>query len=1071
MSNTRDNHFLVLSGSRVWLYFVLLWSVMVGVRAEQLPVRVYTTADGLGSSAITHIMRDSRGVLWFCTRDGLSRFDGVRFTTYSIGQNPSYPTINHILETRGSVYLIATNGGGIYRFDPNAVSSPVSPTSDDTDNRVTLNAEKVSDINFPLLFEDRAGRLWAGGGGLYQLEETDNRLSFRQIEMGLPVKPGENFVISGFNEARDGSLWLRSGESATRRLPDGRTIQYILPQTSGDDFVTALEEDREGRIWIGHVRGFYVLNPEPLHSLSGLGQYTARPLPAPKNNVNNLASDNFSRLPEGESAHYANSDGLSDNPVTGLLKASDGRMWVADNRGLTVFDGERLQNFADTHGIIEKSGGVLAEDIEGNLWVGNQSGGARKLLTNGMTTFDKSDGLGELRIHSIYENQNGELYVVNGNFLISRFDEKDFDTVRPNLPADARFTWTSNVGFPDSRADWWMPTNLGLYRFSGIGQFEELARRQPVVYSTSNGLKSDDTYRVFEDTSGDIWISTRSGHTVRNGLTRWQRSTNTFHIFTEAEGLPPFIAASAFAQDKAGNLWMGFYEGGMARYADGHFTIFTTADGVPASFITGLYLDRANHLWISSAMGGLSRIDDPTAPQPKFETYTTADGLSSNNVRCVVEDLAGNIYVGTVRGVDRLNPANGNIRHYGLSEGLADDFVNVAYRDRKGALWFGTPRGLSRLQPEPERVRSVPPILISGLRVAGVKQPVSELGQSEIHALELDYTQNNLQVDFFSLNFALGENIRYQYKLEGADANWSEPTTQHAVNYPNIPPGDYRFLVRAVNSDGIASAAPAFVPFTILRPVWQRGWFLALAILLSGAAIYGFYRYRLTKLLEIERTRTRIATDLHDDIGASLSRIAMLSEVVKRQNGAANQASVKRLTQIADNARDLVDSMSDIVWSIDPRRDSLSSVLARARSFAADTLGERGVKWSLEAAPELGEIYLSSEQRRGLYLIFKEAVINIARHAECQNARLKISLNHQNLIAEIADDGGGLPKQSNGNSRGGHGLENMRKRAAEIGGQLEINSSENGTKLILTLPRTKTKSISMLFRRRRNKVE
>ena len=196
MSKTRGSHFQVLSGSRLCLYFVLLLSAVFGARAEQLPVRVYTTADGLGSSAIIHIMRDSRGFLWFCTRDGLSRFDGVRFTTYSIGQNPSYPTINHILETRNGVYLIATNGGGIYRFDPNAVSSPVSPTSDDTDNRVTLNAEKVSESSVGVLFEDRAGRLWAGAGGLYQLEETGNRLSLRQIELGLPVKPGKNFAIT-----------------------------------------------------------------------------------------------------------------------------------------------------------------------------------------------------------------------------------------------------------------------------------------------------------------------------------------------------------------------------------------------------------------------------------------------------------------------------------------------------------------------------------------------------------------------------------------------------------------------------------------------------------------------------------------------------------------------------------------------------------------------------------------------------------------------------------------------------------------------------------------------------------
>jgi two-component sensor histidine kinase len=468
-------------------------------------------------------------------------------------------------------------------------------------------------------------------------------------------------------------------------------------------------------------------------------------------------------------------------------------------------------------------------------------------------------------------------------------------------------------------------------------------------------------------------------------------------------------------------------------------------------------------------MGGISRIDDPTALPPKFTTYTTANGLSSDNVRSVVEDHSGNLYAGTVRGVDRLNPESGTVYHYGVHNGLADDFVNVAFRDSKGVLWFGTPRGLSRLRPAPERDRSAPPILISGLHIAGVKQPVSELGQAEISASELDHTQNNIQVEFFSLDFSLGENIRYQYKLEGAGSDWSQPSTSRVVNYPKIPPGDYRFLVRAVNPDNQASSTPATFSFTVLPPVWQRWWFSALITLFLVAAIYTMYRFRLTKLLEIERTRTRIATDLHDDIGASLSRIAMLSEVVKRQNGSANTASTRRLTQIADNARDLVDSMGDIVWSIDPNSDSLSSVVARLRSFSADTLGEGGVKWTLEAAPELGEIYLSSEKRRGLYLILKEAVTNIARHAKCQNACIKISLNHKDLIAEVMDDGVGLAKESNGDSRGGHGLANMKRRAAELDGQLGSTSSENGTKLILIIPRAESKSMDMLFWRSRKR--
>jgi signal transduction histidine kinase/ligand-binding sensor domain-containing protein len=1048
----------------VGFVLLLLLLSLTSVLAERLPLKVYTTADGLGSSSIIYIMRDSRGFLWFCTRDGLSRFDGIRFTTYRIGRNPSYPTINHILETRKGDYLIATSGGGIYRFDPNVIpASSSSLSGDDTTDRLILNAEKVSETSVAVMYEDRAGNLWAGNGGLFQLEETATGLSFHQVELNLPETPGKSFTVFGFKEGRDGSLWLITRNSATRRLPDGRTIQYILPIRSSEDAVSALEEDEEGRMWIGHIWGLYVVNPEPLASLSGLGKYTERRLPFPENDVT-FAPSKFSHLEEGGVLHFVTGTGLGKNPVTGLLQASDGRMWIADNRGLTVFDGARMQNFSDAQGITENSGGVLAEDIEGNLWVGNESGGARKLLTSGMTTFDKTDGLGDLRIHSIYEDQKGDLYVVSGSYFISRFDGVGFKTLRPQIPPDARVTRTSNVGFRDSQGDWWMPVHPGLYRFSNIHQFEELAARRPILYTESSGFKSDRFYRVFEDRNGDIWISMRSSDSALSGLTRWARSDNTFQSFTDAEGFPSMVAASAFAEDGPGNLWVGFYEGTLARYAGGRFTVFTMDDGVPEGVIAGLYLDRGNRLWIASSMAGLSRVDDPAAVHPIFKTYTIDNGLSSNNVRSITEDLAGNIYVGTVRGVDRLSPATGKIHHYGLNDGLADDFVNVAFHDSKGVLWFGTPRGLSRLRPEPVAMRNAPSILISGVRIAGVKRPLSELGQAEITVPELNHTQNNIQVEFFSLDFSLGENIRYQYKLEGLDADWSRPSILRSVNYPKIGPGNYRFLVRAINPDGTLSAMPAFVSFTILRPIWQRWWFLLLVTIFVVSTIYALHKYRLTKLLEIERTRTRIATDLHDDIGASLSRIAMLSEVVKRQNGTPGKDSSRRLTQIADNARDLVDSMSDIVWSTDPNSDSLSSVIERLRSFAADTLGEGGVKWKLEIGDEVAEIYLSSEKRRGLYLILKEAVVNIARHANCDHAEIKISVNHTDLIAEISDDGKGLTNGPNGDSRGGHGLQNMSKRAEELGGQLGRISSEKGTKFVLIIPRSESKSMDMLFR-------
>jgi two-component sensor histidine kinase len=411
-----------------------------------------------------------------------------------------------------------------------------------------------------------------------------------------------------------------------------------------------------------------------------------------------------------------------------------------------------------------------------------------------------------------------------------------------------------------------------------------------------------------------------------------------------------------------------------------------------------------------------------------------------------------------------LSPVTGRVRHYTLADGLADDFITAAVRDRDGALWFGTQNGLSRLIPEPDLAANAPPIMIGGLRVAGVKQKISELGQTHVEQLQLNYTQANLQIDFFSLNFAPAESVRYQHKLEGADRDWSAPASERTVTYANLAPGSYRFLVRAVNADGLSSIDTAIVPFQIAPPVWSQGWFIGTTILLFGAGVYWVARARFVRKLELERVRTRIATDLHDDIGASLTRIAMLSEVTKSENRGVHPASAHRLTQIADDARTLVDSMSDIVWAIDPRRDDFLSVVERVRSFAADTLGTAGVRWQLTVAPGLETHRLTPEQRRALYLIFKEAIINIARHSECRNASCHISYEHSTLFAVIEDDGRGVQHEQKSNGRGGRGLVNMAARAAQIGGQLSVAQlPQGGMRLTLTLP-LRSASMNMFLR-------
>ncbi|HYO92603.1 MAG TPA: triple tyrosine motif-containing protein, partial [Pyrinomonadaceae bacterium] len=421
------------------------------------------------------------------------------------------------------------------------------------------------------------------------------------------------------------------------------------------------------------------------------------------------------------------------------------------------------------------------------------------------------------------------------------------------------------------------------------------------------------------------------------------------------------------------------------------------------------------------------------------------------------EDRWGRIYIGTAQGVDRLEPDSGRIKHFTGGDGLIGKEVSVAFRDSQGALWFGSHEGLSRLVPELDRTQQPPAILINRLFIDGIQRPISELGETELSGFVLDPNQNRIQIDFLSVDFSAGGSVRYQYMLEGADNEWSAPISQRTVNFANLRHGSYTFMVRAINSDGAVSERVARLSFMILPPVWQRWWFVALVSLASALVIYFIYRYRVRRLIELERVRTRIATDLHDDIGASLSRMAILSEVVKRQTEPNGGKSAAMLTEIADSARGLVDSMSDIVWSIDPRRDDLRNVVQRVRQFASDVLEPRGIEWDFSVPDELNRLRLDPEQRRHLYLIFKEAINNISRHADASRVLLSIAFDSRSLLCEIRDDGRGFtPKPAAelpANGRGGHGLPNMQSRAREIGGQLSVVSKPGGgTQLKLTVP-------------------
>lgn len=252
------NHWIVI---RVLLLTSVLLAMANSAQAERLPIRIYSSADGLGSSFINYLMRDSRGFLWVCTRDGLSRFDGSSFVTYQVGDGNAPPGIEQIIETSKGIYWIVTTGG-LYRFDPNA---PLTAHESNRGDRPTLNAQFVSDSR-GLLYKDRSGSLWLAGSGLHRVIERDGKPIFESVALNLPGNLSQAFYINNLCEAQDGSFWLLTRWGVIRRLPNGKQVIYTIddPRTN---VLRGMTEDNTGRIWVGGTSNVYVIRPEPASEL------------------------------------------------------------------------------------------------------------------------------------------------------------------------------------------------------------------------------------------------------------------------------------------------------------------------------------------------------------------------------------------------------------------------------------------------------------------------------------------------------------------------------------------------------------------------------------------------------------------------------------------------------------------------------------------------------------------------------------------------------------------------------------------------------------------------------------
>jgi len=1011
MSDSSASDIRVLAISHgVWALIVIVCLANFGL-AERFPVKTFTAANGLLRDSVTKIRQDSHGFLWFCTADGVSKFDGYGFTNFTTDDGLPDRHVNDLYQTSDGTIFIATDGG-LARLNPNGISGSaenplfsVFRTSDD------------ASVRFQSLVEGKNGELLCGtSAGLYSFDGRQfEKAKFEDVERG----PDVNQVIRTF----EGKIWIGTVSNGIFYSVDDDHLTYHRGPDLPESAVPALLQTGDGKLWVG-------LRPGKTGGLCRLNIDAGEP-----------KLDKCFNL----------SDGLPANWITALLESRDGAMWVATTSSLCRWlgEGERTvcKDYTSTNDLCDFEVWSLLEDKDSNIWAGTRCG-LKQLSSTGFTSFTEADGLGRGIVNSIFEDLDRELIAsVSDGRIISRYAGERFSMVKPTLtPKVDYFGWGwKQTVLQDSTGSWWVPTGRGIYRSPPNTNFEKL--RSTTLDKFGFPGKDAEIFRLFEDSHSNVWVATFGC----GELWCWARKDGTWHDYTETAGIGSSRYATAFTETGNGELWIttgsDVDNTALLQFKNGSFRIFTKSENdLIRGWLRDIFVDEQGSVWVASTASGLLKVDPANAGDIKISHFARSNGLASSGVYCAAEDAFGRIYAGTGRGLDRLDPRTGVVENYSTFDGLPDSTVEGCYRDKDDVMWFGTSHGLARYVPLTSKPRQPPTLLITGLRVNDAAQSVSILGEKDIPQIDLDPTQRSVSIDFVGLGATLGEKLRYEYRLN--DGNWSLANAR-TLNFADLQSGSYTIAIRAVTRDAIVSTDPATVSFAIAFPLWQRWWFIVGVSIGVAAFVYFVYRSRINKLLELERTRTRIATDLHDDIGSNLSQIALLSEVVRMKLTNGNEENNRMLTTIADVSRATVASMRDIVWAINPKRDSVLEMTRKMREHAEDILVPSGIAVHFVTAESDLSYTVSMDVRRELFLIFKEAINNAARHAECRNVTVDLTASGRTLNITIEDDGKGfdrsLPELSNG-------LLNMRTRAKKIGGTLSVVSSPgNGTKVSVVL--------------------
>lgn len=1011
-------------------WVMLTWLLHPGelvVRADvpNYAIHNWQVEDGLPTSTVTEILQSRDGYLWLGTLAGLVRFDGVHFAVFDHNRYPDLKngriTALH-QDSRGSLW-IGHETGHLTRLE-NGNFSPIQLPASWSEDVVSSIAE---DQHGKIWVQSRQGRLACVGDDLVMPATTDDISSYGLATMAIDVQ---------------GRLWSSRGGELSY-LSDGKLVVPDQAPVAVTNFVQTFCAAADGGLWV--VRGGRLRKYK-----DGLWQPIS-PVPDELGNANGIAEIRGSLLairttdqglwlvnPNHSVRHFSRTNGLTSNWLQSVCEDREGDLWLGTaNGGLNRL---RAVNFDAIKPPDQwNHAPVLAVNVanDGGIWACSEGSGLYHLLAGHWAHYGRPEGLTSDYVWSVLEDAEGQVWVATwgGGLCVGKHGRFG---LAPGLE-QVRVPMTSLLQGADGSL--WVGTRAGLLHYKS---------GQAAWFGLQQGLKSADVRAIAETPDGAVWFGMMGG-----GLGHLQN--DVVRQYGKADGLASDFVLS-LQLDSTGALWIGTDGEGLIRLKNGTFANIGAREGLPNSIISNLEVDELGFCWLSSAGGiiripmrDLNRCADGQLKKLNCLSYGVWDGLETSECSggfqpsgCKTSD--GRLWIPTRKGLVTVNPAQ-------LNTNVAPSPVVI-----EGVLADGLPVRSPGTVRVDDRLKPLPANLT----------PVS-LSQATT-ALQVPPGSQRLEFLFTALSFAAPDHVRFKYRLGALDDDWLSGDSKRNATYNHVPPGRYHFQVTACNEAGIWTEPGAEVDINVLPLFWQTWWFHVLtyasgAGLLAGA-VFLESRRRHNRRLEkierqqaVERERARIAQDMHDDLGANLTRISLLSQTaITGMN--ADSLPAQYLRQIYTSARDLTRAMDEIVWAVNPQHDTLESLLNYLTRFAFDFLRSSSIRCRLDLPVQIPDWKIRSEIRHNVFLAFKEVLHNAVKHSGAAEVRVSLQLRHGGFDLRIEDDGKGFAvsnfrevQSAGGRAAPGNGLANIQSRLQAIRGTAQVTSVAGaGTSVLLSVP-------------------